>query len=158
MAGAFSIFPVYILPFGISPVIAAGLFGAVILAVNFIAILIWGRHQKRKSSTWACGRAIEPRMEYTATGLAMPFRLVFSSIYRPTHNIERETLDGTGYLVKTISYEEKIEPLFEKYVYRPIVLAVETASAGARKIHTGNINLYLGYILATLVLLLFIFV
>ena len=59
---------------------------------------------------------------------------------------------------KPDSYEEKIEPLFEKYIYRPIVWAVEMASAGARKIHTGNINLYLGYILATLVLLLLIFV
>ena len=157
-ASAFSIFPIYIFPFGISPIAAAFLFGGVILAVNFIAILIWGKHKKRKSPTWACGRAIEPYMEYTATGLAMPFRLVFSSIYRPTHNIERETLDGTGYLVKTVSYEEKIEPLFEKYIYRPIVWAVEMASAGARKIHTGNINLYLGYILATLVLLLLIFV
>ena len=156
--GALSIFPIYVFPFGISPIAVALLFGGIILAVNFITILIWGKHKKRKSPTWACGRAIEPRMEYTAAGLAMPFRLVFAGIYRPTHNIERETLDGTGYLVKTIRYEEKIEPLFEKYIYRPIVLAVETASAGARKIHTGNINLYLGYILATLVLLLLIFV
>ena len=157
-SGLFFIFPDRYLSTAISPPAVLAIFIGLVAVIGVAAMAIWGRHQKRKSPTWACGRAIEPRMEYTATGLAMPFRLMFAGIYRPTHNIERETLDGTGYLVKTVRYEEKIEPLFEKYIYRPIVWAVETASAGARKIHTGNINLYLGYILATLVLLVLIFV
>lgn len=156
-AGVFSVFPIQNMPFGISPITVAALFAGIILFVSLLAILLWGKHQKRKSPTWACGRALEPRMEYTAAGLAMPFRMIFASIYRPAQNIERETLDGTGYLVKTIRYEETIEPLFEKYIYRPLVRAIETISAGTRKIHSGNINLYLGYIFATLVALLLIF-
>ena len=157
-SGLFFISPDRYLSTAISPPAVLAIFIGLVAVIGVAAMAIWGRHQKRKSSTWACGRAIEPRMEYTATGLAMPFLLVFAGIYRPTHNIERETLDGTGYLVKTVRYEKKIEPLFEKYIYRPIVWAVETASAGARRIHTGNINLYLAYILAALVSLLLIFV
>lgn len=142
---------------GISPVIVVMLFALVILAINVLAILLWGKHKKRKAPTWACGRVGNARTEYTAGSFVMPFRLVFSSIYRPTRNIERETLSGSRYLVTGIYYKETIEPLFENYFYKPIVLAVEMISGNIKKIQSGNINAYLGYIFVTLVVLLIIF-
>lgn len=143
---------------GISPVIVIMLFAAIVLAVNVLAVLWWGQHKKRKAPIWACGRAADARMEYTAGSFVMPFRLVFSSIYQPTRNIERETLSGSRYLITGIHYKETIAPLFENYLYSPVLSIVRTISANVRKIQSGNINAYLGYIFIILIALLIIFV
>lgn len=142
---------------GVSPVIIVMLFTIIILAVNVLAVLWWGRHKKRKAPTWACGRVADARMEYTAGSFVMPFRLIFSGIYRPTRDIERETLNGSRYLITGIHYKETIAPLFENYFYSPILSVVRTISANIRKIQSGNINAYLGYIFIVLIALLIIF-
>lgn len=131
----------------------------IILALAWgVVRLLWGKHKKRIAPTWACGRSVESRMEYTGSGLAMPFKLIFSGLYRPTHNIEKETLSGSTYLISSIKYEEKIEPLFEIYIYDPISKLALWIGNNARKIQTGNLNMYLLYIFMTLIVLLYIFV
>jgi len=47
-----------------------------------------GKLRKRAAMTWGCGlEKLEPRMQYTATGFSKPIRMIFSTIYRATHEI-----------------------------------------------------------------------
>ncbi|OGD32471.1 hydrogenase 4 subunit B [Candidatus Azambacteria bacterium RIFCSPHIGHO2_02_FULL_52_12] len=142
----------------IAPAWITLLFAGTVLMGMVFAAVAWGRHKKRKVPTWACGRHVEPSMEYTGSGLAMPFKLLFSGLYRPTQNIEQETLRGSTYLITSVKYREEITPLFEKYLYDPFVAAVVWVGDKMRKIQTGNLNMYLLYIFGTLIALLYLFV
>lgn len=143
---------------GIAPLWIVFAFFAILGLAWGVVALLWGKHKKRIAPTWACGRYVEPRMEYTGSGLAMPFKLLFSGLYRPTHNIEKETMKGSMYLISSIKYEEKIEPLFEKYFYDPFSKLALWVGGIARRIQTGNLNMYLLYIFGTLIVLLYFFV
>ncbi|MBI1754848.1 hydrogenase 4 subunit B [Candidatus Azambacteria bacterium] len=154
----FSIMPAQSFPTRISPFTVIALVGGIIATGMLLMFMIWGRHRKRSAPTWACGRVVESKMEYTASSFAMPFKLIFSGLYRPTHNIERETLKGSQYLVTAVRYEEKIEPLFERYLYEPFINAMIALGNSMRKIQGGNINVYLSYIFIALLVLLFVFV
>lgn len=141
----------------IAPLWGAVFFVGILALISVIVIVLWGRHRKRKAPTWACGRLVEPYMEYTGAGLAMPFKLIFSGLYRPTHNVEREMLEGSTYQISTVRYEEAIAHLLEEYVYGPGVRVVEWVGDIVKRLQTGNLNVYLFYIFATLIILLYFF-
>jgi len=113
-----------------------------------------GRLKRRAYKTWGCGISLTPRMEYTATGFVQPIKRVFSTLYRPTVKLETEFLDEAHYFAKRRRFEFHIEPVFQKYLYDPVVLFFSAAAGRLRIIQTGNLNLYLAYIFVTLILLL----
>lgn len=141
----------------IAPLWGTVFFVGVVVVMSIVALVFWGRHRKRKAPTWACGRLVEPYMEYTGSGLAMPFKMVFSGFYRPTHNIERETLEGATYQISSVRYEESIVHLLEQYVYGPGARITVVAGDIVKRLQTGNLNMYLFYIFATLIALLYFF-
>jgi len=53
-----------------------------------------------------------------------------------------------------VTFGSEIEPIFEKYLYDPVVWVVVTLSRYMRIIQTGYIQTYLLYILITLVIAL----
>ncbi len=121
-----------------------------------LAVLAGGRLSKRYHRTWACGLNLTARMEYTATGFAQPIKQVFSLIYRPTVKLETEFLEESRYFAKRRRYEASIEPLFQKYLYDPVVLWFSTAADRLRLVQAGSLHLYLAYIFVTVVVLLLV--
>nr|MBI3612422.1 hydrogenase 4 subunit B [Nitrospirota bacterium] len=119
-----------------------------------LAWIFGGRLKTRAYKTWGCGITLTPRMEYTATGFVQPIKRVFSTLYRPTVKLETEFLDESRYFAKHRRFEFHIEPVFQKYLYDPVVLFFSAAAGRLRIIQTGNLNLYLAYIFVTLILLL----
>jgi hydrogenase-4 component B len=104
--------------------------------------------------TWACGlQKIEPRMQYTATGFSKPIRMIFSNIFRATHEIEISE-ETSPYFHPDITYELKTESLFLKYLYEPAYRIIIGSARMFRRVQTGHIQTYLAYIFVTLVLLL----
>jgi hydrogenase-4 component B len=104
--------------------------------------------------TWGCGlEKIGPRMQYTATGFSKPIRMIFSSIYRATHEIEVSE-EASPYFRPNISYELRTESVFLKYLYEPAYHVIIGSARMFRRIQTGHIQTYLAYIFLTLVLLL----
>ena len=93
-------------------------------------------------------------MEYTATGFAQPIRQVFSTIYRPTVKVEKEMLEESRYFAKRRHFEFHIEPVFEKYLYDPVVHVFMRIADRLRILQAGSLHLYLAYIFVTLVVLL----
>jgi len=138
----------------ISPAVLTGLLVAVTLIPLGVGYLFGGRLRRRLAMTWACGlRRIEPRMQYTATGFSKPLRLIFSNIYRATHEIEIAE-ETSPYFRPDITYELRTESVFLKYLYEPVYRFIIASARMVRRIQTGHIHSYLAYIFVTLVLLL----
>jgi len=134
-------------------VLAASLLALVVVPVG-VGFLIGGKMMKRTAPTWACGlERVAPRTQYTATGFSKPIRMIFSNIYRATHEIEVSE-EVSPYFKPRIRYELKTESVFEKYVYVPVLRGVLRFSRAARATQTGHIQTYLAYIFVTLLALL----
>lgn len=136
-----------------TPVLAALLIGAGVSGL-LIARLVGGKVRARYYRTWGCGLNLTPRMEYTATGFVQPIKKVFETIYQPTVKLEQEFLQQSKYFIKHQRFEFHIEPLFEKYLYKPVVAFLLATADRLRIIQAGSLHLYLTYIFVTLVLLL----
>jgi hydrogenase-4 component B len=135
------------------PMLAAMLIVGGLLGL-FLAFLFGGRLMSRSYKTWGCGITLSPRMEYTATGFVQPIKRVFSSIYQPTVKLETEFLEESRYFAKQRRFEFHIEPVFEKYLYNPMVDVVVRIADRLRILQAGSLHLYLAYIFVTLVILL----
>ncbi|WHZ16923.1 MAG: Hydrogenase-4 component B [Nitrospira sp.] len=135
------------------PVLAALLVGSGALGL-LLARMIGKPLRIRYYKTWGCGLNLTPRMEYTATGFVQPIKRVFGTIYRPTVKLETEFLEQSKYFIKHQRFEFHIEPLFEKYLYKPVVAFLLAMADRLRIIQAGSLHLYLAYIFVTLVLLL----
>ncbi len=107
----------------------------------------------RTYRTWDCGYyKLDSRNEYTATAFSKPFRIAFGFFllpYRKTQKI-RESF----YHVKSLTYETHTTPVFKKYIYEPVIGLTFRAARIMRRMQPGSIHLYLGYIFATVILLL----
>jgi hydrogenase-4 component B len=135
------------------PMLAALLIAGGLLGL-FLAFVVGGRLVKRYYKTWGCGINLSPRMEYTATGFTQPLNRIFSTIYQPTVKLETEFLEESRYVAKRRRFEIQIKPVFEKYLYDPVINAFVGIADWLRVLQAGSLRLYLAYILVTLVVLL----
>jgi hydrogenase-4 component B len=134
-----------------------GMLLAVIVPVVLLgAVVLGGTLRKRTYKTWACGLNLTPRMEYTATAFVQPIKRVFSTIYQPTVKLETEFLAESRYFAKQRRFEVHIEPVFQRYLYDPVVTFISAVADRLRVIQAGSLHLYLTYIFITLILLLLI--
>jgi hydrogenase-4 component B len=117
-----------------------------------LAFAAGGRTGTKTYETWGCGQpATTCRNEYTATAFSKPIRMWFGNIYRPHREIHT-TYAGSPYIKESFAFESEITPIFEKYLYSPVVWIALALSRVLRVIQTGSIQLYLLYILITLVI------
>jgi hydrogenase-4 component B len=131
-------------------VLLAGFAGLPIVA----GILLGGKMKTRIAKTWACGiETLKPRMQYTATGFSKPIRLIFSAIYRASHEIQVSE-DVSPYFKPEIRYEVTMEHVFEEKIYEPAMKGVLSLARIGRKLQTGHIQSYLAYIFIILIILL----
>ncbi|MCE9536003.1 MAG: hydrogenase 4 subunit B, partial [Nitrospirae bacterium] len=135
------------------PMLAAMLILGGLLGL-LLAFLFGGRLRTRSYKTWGCGINLSPRMEYTATGFVQPIKRVFSTFYQPTIKLETEFLEESRYFAKRRHFEFHIEPVFEKYLYDPVVHVFMKIADRLRILQAGSLHLYLTYIFVTLVILL----
>ncbi|HMZ54396.1 MAG TPA: hydrogenase 4 subunit B [Nitrospira sp.] len=136
-----------------TPVLAVLLVGAGGVGV-LIARLCGKGLRARYYKTWGCGLNLTPRMEYSAMGFAQPIKQVFETIYQPAVKLEREFLEQSKYFIKHQRFESHIHPMFETYLYEPVVRRLLALADRLRVIQAGSLHVYLSYIFLTLVLLL----
>ena len=136
-----------------SPGLALVLVAAAALGLVLVALL-GGFPKKRYSRTWGCGLPLTARTEYTATGFVQPIKRVFSTVYRPAVELKTEFLEESKYFAKRRRFEFHIEPVFERYLYQPVVAFVFMLADRLRVIQGGSLHLYLAYMFVTLVVLL----
>ena len=134
-----------------SPTYLAAFLAAV--SVVPLAIYIVGRPRGRSTvvPVWDGGIvAFRPRMQYSAMTFSAPTRVTFAQFYQPTVHLERGSDDPAG-RSGPVHYDSAVTPLFHRYLYGPIVAAVQRLSVLIRPIQSGDVNLYLLYVFLALV-------
>jgi hydrogenase-4 component B len=132
---------------------------AVVVGLLLVGVLPWlvarllgGEGRSRVSPTWVCGVALEPRMQYSATGFAKPIRLIFKAVIRPQRAVALDRPDSP-YFVQAVRYEETVHPIYERPYERAVGLLVRL-SHQIRVVQNGSVRLYLTYLFVTLVVVL----
>ncbi len=142
---------------GSSGVLPVTLLGSFLAGAAFIFVFPLAAGGGRKSTCadpWDCGiQKLTPRMQYTATAFTHPLRRIFKKIYKPRKEVRIEYI-VKPFFTREIEYRSEITPLAEAYFYRPLVRALHGLAHFAKRLQSGNLQLYLGYILGTLVVLL----
>ncbi len=118
-----------------------------------MAILLVRRSSARPvqhCDAWDCGFAPPTaRMQYTATAFAQPIRRVFGSLCQVDESVTPRE-DGVPRHQLTIT--DRTWGLF----YEPIARSVEIAARRVVQLQSGNVRIYLGWTLVTLLVLLWI--
>jgi predicted transporter len=118
---------------------------------------IGGRKTTRRIySTWDCGfEGLDERMQYTASALSQPIRVIFRTLYKPYSDSEVSYFsESNHYLKKNARVEVYTRDLFDDLFYRPVTRATIAVLDAVRKMQTGKINAYLMYIMIALIALL----
>ncbi len=139
----------------ISPLAVAALLVLAAAAVPLLLRLAGASRRLREGEAWGCGRvAGSPRMEYTATAFAEPLRRVFADLYRPRADVTVEAHPESSYFTRSIRYHSRVRAWFEEVFYQPLFNLVRPLGSSGRFIQSGSVHLYLGYIVAALLVFL----
>lgn len=123
--------------------------------LTVVIVILSKRGKRRVTATWNCGSPLTPRMQYTATGLTKPIRVLFAKVLGSHRQVERD-YSGTRYSLRSLSYEGGIKARSEDVFYRPLIRGLIWLSSQIRKLQEGSIHLYLGYLLVTVLVILFL--
>jgi hydrogenase-4 component B len=131
---------------------------AVLLASIPIALRVFRANTARRYyETWGCGRALQAaRFEYTATSFANPFKRVFGVLYRPVKDLAIEFHPESRFFVRTISYSNEARSIFDGAIYGRLTGMLRWLAERVRILQSGNVNVYLLYIVVTLLVMLLI--
>ena len=96
--------------------------------------------------------SFKPRMHYSAMTFSAPTRVTFDALYRPEVSVTRASDDDPAGRSGPVHYEAQVTPVFERYLYRPVIRAVEWLANEVRPVQSGDVNLYLLYVFAVILL------
>ena len=113
----------------------------------------FGKEKVAAGETWTCGIVPNHHMEYTATGFSKSIRMVFKSII-DSHDETLINANNNKYHGRKLFYYVHIRNLFVSAIYRPINEVIIRVAKLMKKIQTGSVQLYVGYITAVTVIIL----
>jgi hydrogenase-4 component B len=125
-----------------------------LVVVGALGALLWlarGSRRAAPSPSWACGQRVEPPLLWTSAGFSKPLRLVLEAVLRPQREIETTTRGG---VVQQVTYEGRVPHLIDVHLYRPVTAGALLAASWARRMQSGRLGTYVGYLIALVVVLL----
>lgn len=129
-----------------------------IIAACIAALAARAVYRKQKvvtGETWDCGTTPTPRAEITATAFSRSIIMIFKGILKPTKQTGIEYRDATArYFPKARTITLGVSDIYRAYLYEPLQIAVTKFSERVKTIQSGNINAYVLYIFAALLVLL----
>lgn len=139
----------------VSPLWIAVALAALLASIPIALRIFRANTARRYYETWGCGRAVQTaRFEYTAASFANPFKRVFSLLYKPVKELAIEFHPESRFFVRTISYRNDARSIFDDAIYGPLNRMLRSFAERVRLLQSGNVNVYLLYILVALVVLL----
>ncbi len=129
--------------------------GAALVAVVALLVLVRAGLLRRRPApaapVWACGYVgVTPRMQYTAASFAEPVLAPFGPLmHRTVHALRPAT-----FFPAAASYEEHVGDVAGERLLAPAARRVLGVFARLRILQQGRIQLYLAYVLITLLVLL----
>ena len=125
---------------------------ALALAAAVAALLLArGGRSAAPAPVWACGQAIEPPLAWTSAAFTKPVRLTMQELLRARSEVDALTRGG---VLHEVRHRASVPHLFDTVLYAPVARAALAAAAGARRLQSGSLRLYLGYLVGLVVLLL----
>ena len=151
LPGKFTVIPAHTGFSGFSPTCLA----ALLVAVTAVPVLIYlagrPRAATRTVPVWDGGIVeFKPRMQYSAMTFSAPTRATFDALYQLLVSLHRASDDPAG-ISGPVHYETQTTPIFKRYLYQPVIRAVEWFADLLRPIQSGDVNLYLFVFAAVLV-------
>jgi len=127
-----------------------------LIAVTAVPVLIYLAGRPRADSVsvpvWDGGMiAFRPRMQYSAMTFSAPTRVTFDALYRASVSVRRASDDPAG-RSGPVHYEAEVTPHFIRFLYRPVIRAVEWAADVIRPLQSGDVSLYLFYVFLMILL------
>lgn len=114
---------------------------------------LYGRAGCVEGETWTCGIVPTAKMEYTATGFSDPIRRAFRAILLPKPDVVVER-DPHRYFGRRMVFHVKITYIFTELVYRPASRGAVVLAHYMKRLQTGSVQLYVGYIMAVTIAVL----
>ena len=128
----------------------------ILLLVGMVAgalvFRFFGKPRTVSAETWTCGIVPNARMEYTGTGFSKPVRMAFRTLLRP-HRTLVVNENANTYFGRNLSYEVSITDIFGR-LYHPFNVSLLQLARYMKKIQSGSVQLYIGYIMAVMVIVL----
>lgn len=124
--------------------------GLVLAALLYSA---FGKEKVAAGETWTCGIVPNHHMEYTASGFSKSIRMVFKRFIH-SHDETLVNANDNKYHGRKLFYHVHIQYLFVSAVYRPIKETIIRIAKFMKRIQTGSVQLYVGYIMAVTVVIL----
>ncbi|HEX7056815.1 MAG TPA: proton-conducting transporter membrane subunit [Bacilli bacterium] len=138
---------------------AMGTIAAVLIVCSgiawLIARIIGGKTKTTSVDTWACTNTLEPRMTYTASGYSKPVRVASRFLLKPSRRLIVDRNPKSPYFIRGYTYISRIPLVVEEFAYRPVMHLLVAGARIFRKIQNGQVQSYLVYLFATLVIVLF---
>jgi hypothetical protein len=95
-------------------------------------------------------------MTYTATGFSNPVRVVFQAIFQP--NITEDTRQTVAVHFRTAIHRQREEThVVDRLFLQPVGAAMQWIAGFLAGMHHGRLNAYVTYVLAFLLLVLFLY-
>jgi len=147
-----------------NPVVFAMSPSYAVVALAILLLSSWvivGRLSRQRRMTrrevWAGGiPKLLPELTYTATGFSNPVRVVFQAIFRP--NIEEDTRQTVAVHFRTAIHRRRDEShLVDRLFLRPVGTGMYSVAKLFAGMHHGRLNAYVGYVVAFLIFILFLF-
>jgi len=131
-----------------------GLLLLIVLVVVVRSIRPWGA--RTRGPVWAGGiPRFTPRMQYGGLAYSNPARIIFNGLYRSSSAFQAaspSSRHGSG----DIDYRQEVPPPLERELYRPLLQALDFVGDKVKAIQSGNVNQYVLYIFAIVIVTLVI--
>lgn len=130
-----------------------------LLVVPAVLVLVYGgRRAGRRTDVqpWTCGYQYNSRMAANADGFNQPVQTNFHPLYRLRRLTDVPFQRTANFAQRARAAITHAEPSIENTITRPVARLVETAGQRIQALQMGDIRVYCLYIIATLVILLFV--
>ena len=112
------------------------------------------RFATRSAPVWYGGLEQDPaRASTTALTFSNALRTFYSLVYRPREETTREAR-GRHYFIHRLVFSHDVAPFFGPYLFRPLTRGVVWLSDRLRVLQSGDLNVYLAFIGALLIIIL----
>ena len=143
--------------FAMSPSYSIVALAIFLLLAWFVVTRLTRRRSLVRRPLWAGGiPRLLPQMTYTATGFSNPVRVVFQAIFQP--NIAEDTRQAVAVHFRTAIHRQREEThVVDRLILRPLGAAMRWIAGFLAGMHHGRLNAYVSYVLAFLLLVLFLY-
>ena len=143
--------------FAMSPSYSIIALAVLLLLAWFVVTRLTRRRSVARRALWAGGiPRLLPQMTYTATGFSNPVRVVFQAIFQP--NITEDTRQTVAVHFRTAIHRQREEThVVDRLFLQPVGAAMQWIAGFLAGMHHGRLNAYVTYVLAFLLLVLFLY-